>query len=85
MFDKVLYTVQGANKAAFTVNSSNNYYAQACSGYSGTTTIPDSGWPTSFAAGERYDVYKAIKCVFMTDSNAPNGGWPELGMVVVPE
>ena len=95
MFDKVKFTVQGANKAAFTVNSDpahidletmttlpgytgNYYYDFACSGYSGATAIPDASWPLSFAAGERYDVYKAIKCVTNADGNSINSGYPEL-------
>ncbi len=95
MFDKVKFTVQGSNKAAFTVNTDpdhidyenittlpgytgNHYYDFACSGYSGTTNIADNQWPASFAAGERYDVYKAIKVFTYADSNSPNGGWPEL-------
>jgi len=54
----------------------NYYYDFVCTGYSGSTAIPDSSWPAGFAAGERYDVYKAIKCGTQADSNSLLGGYP---------
>jgi len=71
MFDNAKFTLISSDKAAFTVNNVNNYYANSCTDYSGQTTIPDANWPASFAAGERYDVYKAIKFGTLVDGGAP--------------
>ncbi|NLX93398.1 MAG: InlB B-repeat-containing protein [Clostridiales bacterium] len=61
MFDKTLFTIQGANKNAFTANADNHYFSSACTGYSGGTNLPSVVWPNTFLATENYDVYKAVK------------------------
>ena len=61
MYDKTLFTILGRNNLAFAVNASNSYYSSSCTGYSGITTIPDNAWPSTFLAGERYDLYKAVR------------------------
>lgn len=56
----------------------NYYYDFACTNFTGLTTIPDENWPASFAAGERYDVYKAIVARTQTGLSSYNGGNPEV-------
>jgi len=56
----------------------NHYYDFTCTGYAGSTAIPDGSWPASFVAGERYDVYKAIKVNTQVDQNSLTGGYPEV-------
>lgn len=78
MFDKVLFTIQGANKNAFVPNTNNTYFNSACTGHSGTTTLPNSIWPASFIAGENYDVYKAVRVATQVGASSTNGGKPEV-------
>jgi len=78
MFDKLDFSVVGANKGAFTPNADNTYFNQTASGYAGSTNIPDANWPATFGATENYTVYKAIKAGTTADSNSPNGGLPSL-------
>jgi len=48
MFTTAYLQIQGANKAAFTVNTENSYYSTSCSDYTGTTTqIPVGSWPAA--------------------------------------
>jgi hypothetical protein len=58
--------------------SGNHYYDFACTGFSGSTNIPDGSWPASFAAGEKFDVYKAIKVGTQVDGNNLLGGYTEV-------
>ena len=88
MFDKLYFSIQGANKLAFTPNTENTFYAQTAAGYAGATQniaggimysgLPTSVWPASFGSTENYSIYTAIKVGNQADSNSANGGYPNL-------
>jgi len=78
MFDKLYFSIQGANNQAFTPNTENTFYAQTAAGYAGATKFPDTVWPASFGAAENYNVYQAVKVGNQADSNSANGGYPNL-------
>jgi len=78
MFDKLYFSVQGTNKLAFTPNTDNTFYDQTASGYSGSTNIPVTVWPSTFGATENYSIYSVIKVNNQADSTSKNGGYPNL-------
>ena len=61
VFDKLYFSMVGLNKNAFTANMENTFYDQTASGYSGTTSLPDSAWPPTMGATENFSVYQAIR------------------------
>ncbi len=77
MFDKSYFSVVGTNTNAFKINQGNYYYSQAGVGFSGSTIMPDTAWPASFAPSENRTIYKAIKASVQANSNSTNGGYPE--------
>ena len=75
MYDTNFYDIVGVNKAAITPYPANTYYAQAISGYSGSTTSPASGWPATFVNGES-TAYKYVTANFTASTSSANGGHP---------
>lgn len=78
MFEKIYFSVQGANNQAFTPNTENAFYSKTASGFSGATKIPNTVWPATFGADENYNVFQAVKVGNQADSNSANGGYPNL-------
>lgn len=78
MFDKSYFSIVGTNTKAFTVNKTNNYYAQSGVGFSGSTIVPSTAFAWSlFEPSENHTVYQAVKASVQANSNSANGGHPE--------
>lgn len=79
MFDKSYFSIVGTNTKAFTVNKTNNYYAQSGVGFSGSTIIPSTAFAWRlFEPSENHTVYQAVKASVQANSNSANGGHPEV-------
>ena len=75
MYDSSFFTILGTNKLAITPNPTNEYYANAISGYAGATTSPISEWPATFVGGES-STYKFVAANFTASSSSANSGYP---------
>ncbi len=72
--DNILYNDLSGVFSTDVGYAGNYYYDFACTNYAGATEVPDDSWPTTFAAGERYDVYQAIQINFQADSYSRSYG-----------
>lgn len=76
MFSNAYFSVVGSGSNAFTPNLNNSFYAQVASGYSGTTVIPESNWPSTMEGFENYNLYSAVAMNNSANTNSANGGYP---------
>lgn len=82
LFGRNAFDVVGSGKSIFSPNKSNTYYAKAAAGYDGTELPAGALSEYKKVYGESggqtmYNVYKAVQTQFQTNTNAPNGGYPE--------
>lgn len=75
MFDKTYFNIVGSGTSAFTMNPTNSYFSQTCTGLSGSTiAIPQAKWPAGIAAN--FAVYKALRVNTTVGDTSVNGGYP---------
>lgn len=77
MFSKEHYQIVGSGKSAFTPNFQNAFYAAVAPDWTGTSTIPEFGWPESMRNAE-FNTYSAVAVNNQANSNSANGGYPDI-------